>query len=148
MKNNLDIAFYQLRTAPLERALPKLLEKIYASSLRAVVVCDSVEHLTTINSVLWTYHPGAFLPHGFEGDPMDQPIWLSLEATNLNQADVLIITNAKTIPENSSYKRHLDIFDGNNPENVNAARNRYKKYLSEGHSLTFWKQKEDGNWEK
>ena len=146
-----EIAFYQLKTTPLERALPKLLEKAYGAGLRSLIVCSNQEQQALLNTVLWTYSPTAFLPHGLVGDPMDHPIWLSLENKNVNNAAVLFLTNENLIPfdsEENSYSRYLDIFDGNNSQSVEKARERYKHYNSQGYSLTFWKQTDQGGWEK
>lgn len=154
----MEIGFYQLKTTPLERALPKLLEKVYGSGLRAVIVCPTVETQKLVNSVMWTYAQSAFLPHGMDGEiagdnPQDHPIWISLVPTNVNQADVLVMANGQEIPpdlapENTTYKRYIDMFDGNNPAELTAARQRYKNYRAQGHTLTFWSQNEAGGWEK
>lgn len=143
-----EIAFYQLRVTPLERALPKLLEKVYGAGLRSVIVCDCKERQDLLNSVLWTYSPMSFLPHGMVGAPMDHPIWLSLDHKNVNNSTVLILTNGQLIPSDEEYTRYLDVFDGNNDEAVQKARERFKHYTSKGHTLTFWRQNDQGSWEK
>jgi len=82
-KAKAEISFYQLMTHPLEKVLPKLLEKVYESGLRALVVASSNEQAQSLNASLWTYSPGAFLPHGMKGsnlkdDPQDHPIWVTI----------------------------------------------------------------------
>lgn len=144
----MDISFYQLLTTPLERAVPRLLDKVYASGLRVLIVCESAQQLETLNSTLWTFTPTAFLPHGRDGDPLDHPIWLSLEAVNSNKADVLLVANGHNLTEDMGFSRYLDFFDGNDPEAVLSARGRYKKYKEAGHTLAFWKQNDAGGWDK
>lgn len=141
----MEVAFYHLTVTPLEKALPKLVEKIYQSGLRALIVCDSQERMETINSVLWTFSQNAFIPHGYVGDPARHPIWLSLSSENINQADVVIVLNGTMIPKDV-FSRCMDMFDGNNPDAVYAARDRYKSYRDMDLKLAYWKQNEKGAW--
>ena len=146
----MDVAFYQLLKTPLERALPKLIEKVYQSGFRVLVVCESPEKMEILNTALWTYSTGAFLPHGKQGDPHRHPIWMSLTPENVNEASVLVVTNGVLITNDPErpFDKCLDIFDGNDPELTKRARARYKSYKSKDLPLTFWKQKEDGGWDK
>lgn len=144
----LEVSFYQLLKTPLEKALPRLIEKVYSSGLRAVIVCESQAQLESLNSVLWTFSPGAFIPHGFEGEPKRQPIWLSLSDDNPNHANVVVVTNGIVVT-NGLFERCIDIFDGNNAQATQSARDRYRDYSAiPGCKLTFWKQDANGNWEK
>jgi DNA polymerase-3 subunit chi len=143
-----DIAFYQLLKTPLEKTLPKLLEKAYEAGFRCLVVCDSPEQRDYLNSVLWTYSPSSFLPHGIEGDPNRHPIWLALESANRNNATLIVITSG-IIPNNlAEFDRCLDLFNGHDPLMTQKARERYKIYASQGHNLTFWQQTDQGTWNK
>jgi DNA polymerase-3 subunit chi len=83
-----------------------------------------------------------------EGDPQDHPIWISTEACNENKAAVLVITNGEEGIDLHQYQRCLDMFDGNDEESVKKAQSRVKNYLSQGHSLTYWRQTIKGMWEK
>ena len=73
------IQFYHLTATPLERALPKLLEKAYDGGFTTLLVADSEEYVEHLNELLWTYDPGSFLPHGSvkDGNVGQQPILLS-----------------------------------------------------------------------
>lgn len=144
----MDISLYQLTATSIEKTLPKLLEKVYEAGFRIHILCDTPEHVSLYNASLWTYSPSSFLPHGMEGDPQDHPIWISTEACNKNKAAVLVITNGEEAIDLHQYKRCLDMFDGNDEESVKKAQGRVKNYLSQGHSLTYWKQTIKGTWEK
>ena len=50
-----EIGFYHLTGTPLERALPKLLEKTLEAGQRAVVRTGSEERAQALNGALWTY---------------------------------------------------------------------------------------------
>ena len=145
-----EIGFYHLTTSPLERALPRLLEKTVEVRKRAVVLCASDERLDFLNGTLWTLGKASFIPHGSakKGFPEDQPIWLTTVDENPNGAQFLILTDGAESPSLASYERCLDLFDGNDEEAILSARDRWKKYKDEGHTVTYWKQTESGAWEK
>ncbi|OYW07842.1 MAG: hypothetical protein B7Z59_11010 [Acidiphilium sp. 37-67-22] len=42
------------------------------------------------------------------------------------------------------FERVFDLFDGNDPDAVAAARARWKTARAEGHALTYWQQGESG----
>ena len=146
-----DVSFYHLQKVGLERALPKLLEKALERGLRAVVVTGSDERVESLNGALWTYDPASFLPHGAKSDgfPAEQPIYLTTDvAENPNGAKMLVLTDGVSISDISGFDRVLDVFDGNDPEAVEAARARWKALQAAGHALTYWQQTEAGGWDK
>jgi len=59
-----EVGFYHLTRAPLERALPRLLEKAREAGYRALVVAASEERVAALDALLWTYDPASFLAHG------------------------------------------------------------------------------------
>jgi DNA polymerase-3 subunit chi len=83
------VSFYHLLTSPLEKALPQILEKIVAGQGKAVVLCGSEERRDALNSVLWTYNPDSFLPHGTAKEVFadKQPIYLTAQVENPNKLD-------------------------------------------------------------
>lgn|SRR3990167_6585761 len=145
-----DIGFYHLTTSPLERALPRLLEKVLEGQKRAVVLCATQERLDFLNSALWTLGKASFLPHGTsqEGFAEDQPIWLTLQDENPNGAQFLVQLEGVESPSLATYERCLDLFDGADEMALKAARSRWKHYKNEGHNVTYWIQNASGGWEK
>lgn len=144
------IQFYHLTATPFERALPRLLEKAVEAKYRVLLVADSEEKVEIIDQILWTYSPGAFLPHGTRKDayPELQPVFIGTSLENLNSANLLFITQGTQAETPEAYKRILDLFDGHRPEAVAAARERWKKYKEGGHAMSYFQQNEKGNWEK
>jgi DNA polymerase-3 subunit chi len=63
-----EIRFYHLLSMPLERALPKLLERACAQGHRVVVRAGSAERVEHLDAALWTFEEAAFLPHGSARD--------------------------------------------------------------------------------
>lgn len=145
-----EIRFYHLGRLPLERALPKLLEKVLASGARAVVLAGSEERVEALNAALWTYEQGAFLPHGSarDGRPEMQPVWLTAADENPNGASVLVLADGAESARIGDFDKCLEIFDGQDDEAVARARERWRAYKAAGHPLTYWQQTADGRWEK
>lgn len=145
-----DIAFYHLEKSPLEKALPRLLEKTLQAGKRAVVMAGSDARVQALNSNLWTYHQDSWLPHGTakEGSSADQPIWLTAQDENPNGAQYLFLTDGATSEAVAQFERCFELFDGNDPASVTAARERWTRYKEAGHTLTYWQQTAGGGWEK
>jgi DNA polymerase-3 subunit chi len=144
-----EIRFYHLRTTPLERALPQLLEKILARGDRAVVMASSPERVSALDDALWTYDDRSFLPHGTtrDGYADQQPVWLTTETENPNGAKVLVLADG-AVADVGGWTMVLEMFDGNSDDAVAAARERWKAHKAAGHDLTYWKQDDQGKWEK
>lgn len=145
-----SVQFYHLTATPLDRALPKLLEKAVATGHRVLLVERENEVRQHLNQILWTYSTLSFLPHGTpeEAKPERQPVLLSPKQENLNNADILLITDGSLADGSEKITRVIDLFDGNNPESVASARTRWKQYKDAGHELTYLRQTEEGGWQQ
>jgi DNA polymerase-3 subunit chi len=145
-----EIGFYHLQRSPLERALPKLLEKVLEAGKRAVVVAGSEERIESLNAALWTYRADAFLPHGSakDGNAEAQPVWLATAPENPNGAGILILTDGATADSFEGFERCLEMFDGNDDAAVAAARARWTAYKAAGHGVVYYQQTESGGWEQ
>ncbi|QQR69490.1 MAG: DNA polymerase III subunit chi [Alphaproteobacteria bacterium] len=141
-----DIRFYHLTRTPLEHALPDLLTKTLDKGWRAVVRTSSPERCEALTQALWTARPDSFLPHGNrqDGEAARQPIWLTDQDDNPNGATVLFLTDGASLADATGYNLICDLFDGRDPEAVQAARARWKERQTAGHSLTYWRQEERG----
>jgi DNA polymerase-3 subunit chi len=145
-----EVAFYHLQRSPLEKVLPKLLEKTLAQGKRALVLTGSAERAEALAVTLWTYDPGGWLPHGTaqDGEPAEQPVWLSERDENVNRADFLFLTEGTDTATLAGYQRCFDLFDGNDAAAVAAARGRWQVRKAAGHVLTYWQQNDAGSWER
>ena len=144
------VAFYHLERTSLEKALPQLLEKTVNLGKRALVLAGSEERVDVLNAHLWTYHQDSWLPHGGnkDGDPLEQPIWLSVKDENSNNADFLFLTDGAESMQMDVFERCFVIFNGTVEAAVIAARRGWKKYNEAGYELTYWQQSTSGSWEK
>ncbi len=145
-----EIAFYHLQRSPLDKVLPKLLERTLAAGKRALVLTGSRARTESLSGLLWTYNPDSWLPHGSDadGNPDDQPIWLSEDQDNANNAQFLFLTEGARHAEIDEFERCFELFDGNDDEALSVARKRWKLYLESGHTLAYWQQGERGGWEQ
>lgn len=143
-----EVGFYHLTRTPLERALPKLLEKVLEQGGRAVVLASSEERVEALNAALWTYDDRAWLPHGSarDGHADRQPVWLSDRDENPNGATFLFLTDGARSDSVAAYARAFELFDGRDPDAVQAARDRWRSYKDAGFKLTYWQQTDSGGW--
>jgi len=111
--------------------------------------------METLDSHLWTYSEQTFLAHGTaaDGHPSRQPIFLTTENENPNQAQVLFLVDGAA-PEDwtaaslGDYARIMLLFDGKDEAALNAARAHWRTCKAAGHDATYWKQSPEGKWEK
>lgn len=145
-----DIAFYHLETQGLEVAMPKLLDRVYSSGLRSVVRISNPELLDNLSKALWTYEPLSFLPHGSKksGRGERQPIYLTTETDNPNEATILLLVNDAENVGFEAYDRCLLMFEGHSEQQLGKARECWKIFKDQGHKLTYWQQNQRGGWEK
>ena len=144
-----QVRFYHLRTSTLERALPRLMEKVLQLGERAVIV-TAPERLASLDAALWTYDERGFLPHGAQrdGHPEHQPIWLATRVERPNGGTVLVMTEGGEPVDLSDWKMAIDFIDGGDEAAVAAARIRWRAWQKAGHELTYWTQGPDGGWTK
>jgi DNA polymerase-3 subunit chi len=146
-----EILFYHLQRQPLERALPQLLEKSLERGWRVVVQASSDERVEALDAHLWTYRDDAFLPHGTrkEGEPAEQPILLTAGEDNPNGAQVrFLVDGAPFPPDTAAYERIVLLFNGDDPDAVAAARERWSEAKAQGFETTYWQPDEHGRWVK
>ncbi len=145
-----EVAFYHLTVRRLEEVLPRLLEKIVAAGHRVVLRAPSGERLDQLDRLLWTYQREAVLPHGTraDGHADRQPIYLTTEEENPNGASVLVVVDGASGEDGAAFTRVVDLFDGNDPEAVAAARERWRRAREAGHRLVYWRQDAEGRWQR
>jgi DNA polymerase-3 subunit chi len=131
---------------PLERALPRLLERALKEGYRIIVMAGSAERVEHLNQLLWTFDEASFLPHGSarDGHADRQPIFLTAVEGNPNEAGMLVLVDGAHLASLGGFKRVCDMFDGNDAVAVEAARQRWREAKAAGHDLTYWEQTASG----
>ncbi|MGB4056666.1 MAG: DNA polymerase III subunit chi [Alphaproteobacteria bacterium] len=144
-----EIRFYHMEKQKLEDVLPALLLKALENGRRILVKTLDEKEAERLCEHLWTYQPDIFLPHGTQkdGNAEKQPVFLTANNENPNNADMIILTQGMACDDLSPFSLCCEILDGRDETQIAAARNRWKKYKEAGHALTYWQQGEK-SWEK
>jgi DNA polymerase III subunit chi len=146
-----EILFYHLQRQPLERVLPVLLEKSLERGWRVVVQAASEERAEALDAHLWTFRDDSFVPHGTwrEGEAREQPILLTVRDDNPNGATVRFLLDGVPLPTDvAAYDRIVLLFDGEDPDAVEAARTRWSEAKQNGFAVTYWQPDETGRWQR
>ena len=144
-----EVWFYHLEKQPLDHVLPRIVSKAIERGLPLVIETTNQDHITKISDMLWAAEDVAFLPHGFEGDGQGelQPVWLTIGPDNPNESKMRIFTHGAIPADISTLSRAMLMFDGNDPQALDAARAEWKRQKSAGHSVIYWRQDENGKWQ-
>jgi DNA polymerase III subunit chi len=146
-----EMLFYHLQRQPLEKVLPALIEKSLARGWRVVVQASSEERVEALDAHLWTYRDDAFVPHGTdrEAEAAAQPVLLTTRDGNPNGANVRFFIDGAGVPaDTGNYERIVLLFDGEDPDAVAAARERWTQARAQGLAATYWQADEDGRWQR
>lgn len=146
----MKVNFYHLtRNHPLE-ALPRLVEKVYEAHQGALIFHDDAQFLEELNSALWTFTPKSFIPHGLDSDENAEyyPVLLSTSYSDSPRTTLICLApyDPSSLKENVSCV--IDMFDGTNPSQLTAARERWRHYKDGQAQPTYWFQNAQGKWEK
>src|SRR5215469_12835589 len=146
-----EILFYHLKGQTPEQVLPALLQKSLERGWRVVVQASSEERVEALDAHLWTWRDDSFLPHGTWRDPeaAEQPIVLTASEENPNGAAVrFLVDGADLTQKTDGYERIVMLFDGDDPDALEAARARWSKAKAEGAEVTYWRADEGGRWQR
>ncbi|HSZ74774.1 MAG TPA: DNA polymerase III subunit chi [Rhizomicrobium sp.] len=150
-----EILFYHLERRGLDDVLPGLIEKTLERGWRALIRTESADRAQAIDALLWTYNDQTFLPHAQsgDGDAKRQPVLITVEEGNANDANVLFLVGGAVPPawdsaQAKSLSRIVLMFDGRDPGMLDGARTAWKSAKGSGHDVTYWKESPSGKWEK
>lgn len=145
-----EILFYHLERARLEDVLPGLLEKSLARGWRACVRAGGRERVEALDQFLWTYRDESFLPHSASGEGADQPIWLTEKDEAPNAPQILFLVDGAPTDDLSvdGLERCVLIFDGRDEDALGDARKAWKRFKEQDLDATYWRQSDQGRWEK
>jgi DNA polymerase III subunit chi len=146
-----EVRFYHLEQRRVDQALPPLLERALEEGRRILVRASSDEMVAALNERLWTYDDSSFLPHGAagDGDPMDQPIFLTGEVENRNAATTLVrLSGAEVGAADDAFDLVVLLFDGRDEAALAQARGEWRRLKDEGRALSYWRESDEGGWER
>jgi len=131
-----DISFYILPTQSQQERYSfacKLIEKAYRSGCFCYVLTDSAEQSQRLDSLLWTFRAGSFIPHQLytgETPVIEQVLIGSLPAPTNWQNTVINLSS-----HCANAQRVLEILD-DSEATKSVGRERYRQYKQAGHELT------------
>jgi DNA polymerase III subunit chi len=149
-----EIWFYHLERASVEETLPPLLEKCVERGWRAIVRSSDPARLDGLDTLLWTYKPTAWLPHGKASGAVEederQPILLAAPPSAEAPADVdcqaLFLLDGAPWAGVSGVARIFVVFDGRDEVALTQARADWRAAKEAGFERAYWRQNEDGKW--
>ncbi len=143
------VFFYHLQRQPLEAVLPRLLAVSLERGWRVVVQAGSEERVEALAAQLWSFDEESFLPHGTRADgfPDLQPVWLTAEDDNPNNANVRIFVDGAKVSNVGGLTRAVIMFDGNDQQAVENARSQWMEFRNAGHEVSYWQQDDQGRWQ-
>ena len=144
-----EVFFYHLTQSPLEAALRLLLGKSLEAGWRVAVRGRSDALLDHLDAALWLGDEAGFLPHGRAGGPQDadQPVLLTTRAEAANRPDCLVAVEGAEVAagEVATLKRAMILFDGQDPQAVQVARDQWRVFKDAGVKAKYWSE-ESGRW--
>jgi DNA polymerase III subunit chi len=145
----MEIRFYHLQTTPEAQALPQISMKAWQAGVRIVIKASNDTHMNIINDSLWTFRADSFVPHGTKDDPTPerQPVWITTDDNNPNDAKTLILATGCTSEKVETYNLCCIFLNGQNETEIQNARSQWKDFKAKGHIVSYWQQTDKG-WEK
>lgn len=126
------VDFYVLKTENphlLKMTACRLIEKIYKQGMTIFVCVENEEEATVLDSLLWTFRQGSFVPHERYGahGPMTPVLIGCVDAVPEGGRDVLLNLARKLPVGIEAFRRVADLVD-QTPDVRQAGRLRYRAY--------------------
>ena len=142
-----EINFYQVEELTNKEIAP-LLIKILDEGKKTFLLCQNQKKLEEINSGLWSYGRNKFIPHILDCDKgfdlKRQPILLSTEEKNLNEAEYLVLLGRSSLNFLKKFPRSFFFCESHNLDSAKEFLSEIKSSISNCNSY----KKEDGKWIK
>lgn len=141
--------FYHLVKGSVEDTLPTLLTRALGQGWRVMLRGTDQARLDRLDARLWTDPPDGFVPHGQAGGAhdADQPVLIGTGAA-VNGARALILVDGAvaSVEEALAMERVSLLFEGADPEAVEAARGEWRRLTAAGIAAQYWSD-EGGRWQ-
>jgi len=150
-----QFSIYQTSDELLLKSILLLIEKCYHSDLKSVVLATDAEQQEMLNKSLWTYSRKQFIPHGSKLDPQPekQPIYITDELQNPNNASVLILISPIDIEKILQEKEYIGVFKRiiiitGLPQDSKELTAKINKFTTQENKIDCFKQDTRGSWNK
>ena len=144
----MKVDFYHLTRMPLDRALPRIAERVLAGGERLLIVAADEAQRVSLDRLLWDFAPDSFLPHARLGGDNDhaQPILIAPDVNAVNGARNIALVDGEWRDDALDFGRAFHFFD---EERIGEARAAWKALATrDGVERRYWKQNDAGRWEQ
>ncbi|MCZ6902032.1 MAG: DNA polymerase III subunit chi [Rickettsia endosymbiont of Ixodes persulcatus] len=150
-----QFSIYQTSDELFLKSILLLIEKCYHSDLKSIILATDKEQQEMLNKNLWTYSRKQFIPHGSKLDPQPekQPIYITDELQNPNNASVLIIISPIDIGKILQVKDYIEVFKRiiiitDLLEDLKELTVKINKFTGQENKIDCFKQDMRGSWNK
>ena len=145
-----DAYFYHLTQSQLDTTLVALLDRALAQGWRIAIRGRERAQLEWLDERLWLWPQDRFLPHGRAGGAHDarQPILLTEQKEAVNAPHCVMAIDGVEIStdELQNLERLCVLFDGNDEEATQRARDQWQTLTQNGVRAKYWSEA-SGKWE-
>lgn len=144
----MQVDFYHLTRTPIDRALPRIAEKILETGERLLIVAREEAMRAKMDHALWLFRAGSFLPHAQAGgeDDLRQPILIDEAVQAESGFQNIALIDGLWRDEALRFGRAFHFFD---EDAIEDARSAWKSLADkEGVERRYWRQNDEGRWEK
>lgn len=114
----------------------RLAHKAYRLKHRIYILTQTPEESAHLDQLLWTFHPGSFVPHKTQGQPVDAhlPVLIGHDAPPTEFNDVLISLKPDVPEFFERFERVAELVSSDQTERA-AARERFRVYRDRGFTV-------------
>lgn len=146
-----EIRFYHLQQDTTTKAIPEILGKALERGMKILLKVPDDARMAFYDDWLWRFKADSFMPHGRDGDPHAEahPIWISTGDQAPNGATMAMVVEESDMPPLDAFDLICLVFDSENTHRLQRARQLWGELKkTEGLTLTYWQQQENGGWTK
>lgn len=112
----------------------RLAEKAWKAGHRIHILTASPEASHTLDALLWSFRPDAFVPHAISPAGKSTPIHISHERTDAIHHSLLINLQTQLPDHFSQFERLAEIVT-NAPDALNQGRDKFRFYRDRGYEI-------------
>ncbi len=144
----MQVDFYHLTMAPLDRLLPVIADRVMVGGGRLLIVSGDADQRAALDRQLWMVPADSFLPHAQAGEGNDsaQPVLIAAEVHPANGARHVALADGLWRDDALTFDRAFHFFDG---DRIAEARSAWRaRAARDGVERRYWKQNDQGRWEQ
>ena len=131
------VGFYVIQDKDKQQRLhvaARLANKAFQQGLQIYINAENEEQARALDELLWSFHPGSFLPHGLTGEEHSEKIAIGWGQAPDNHSDFLINLKLSIAPFFGLFHRVAEVVT-QDPESLAALRESWTYYKERGYQL-------------